>query len=227
MAIRAADWFLNLLYPPKCVLCSRVLQQSETDFCRKCRVSAPEYAGADRTGAFFDQCVSAYFYQDAVRESLIRYKFMGMQQSAGAYGRTLAMPLTRRKLDDFDLVTWVPVSRKREKQRGYDQAKLLAAAVAEELRLPLVQILRKNSDNPPQSRQRDASARKANVLGRYETTDKKQIDKQCILLIDDVITTGATLAECSRMLKTAGAATIVCGTFAATAILDRKQVEQP
>lgn len=66
----------------------------------------------------------------------------------------------------FEVLTWVPVSAKRRRSRGYDQTELLAHAVAKELELPCTQTLQKIRHNPAQSSQRDAAARRANVLGR-------------------------------------------------------------
>ena len=101
--------------------------------------------------------------------------------------------------------TGVPVSAKRRRSRGYDQTELLAHAVARELELPCTQTLQKIRHNPAQSSQRDAAARRANVLGAYRAVSPERFAGRSVLLIDDILTTGATLSECSRVLLTAGA----------------------
>ena len=77
-----------------------------------------------------------------------------------------------------------------------------------------LETLRKVRDNPPQSGLEDAAARRANVLGVYEPVDPAAFRGKRLLLIDDILTTGATLTECVRVLKDAGAADVVCLTLA-------------
>lgn len=224
MAKRIVEYVLGLLYPPKCMFCRRLLEDEQTDICHACRKSLPYFDAPDRTGEFFTRCVSVYEYQGMVRESLHRYKFAGMQQYAGGYGRAIAMALSRRDLPRLDGVTWVPVSKKRKRQRGYDQAQLLAQAVARELQLPLLPTLRKTVDNPPQSSLNGVSRRRGNVIGVYQCIDPDAVGGKRLLLIDDIITTGSTLSECSRVLRSAGASEIICGTVAATEVNEKKQV---
>lgn len=217
MAIALLEYALQLLYPPKCIVCRRVLQRQETDLCHRCREAMSSWQAPERNGEFFKVCIPSFYYQDALRQSVLRYKFESMRHYAGGYGRMMAMTLQRRDMVDFDLVTWVPVSKKRRRRRGYDQAQLLAQALARELKLPVGQTLRKIRDNPPQSSLQGAARRKGNVIGMYVTTGTAVTGLR-ILLVDDVITTGATLSECSRMLCTAGAKEVICATLAATPI---------
>jgi len=115
----------------------------------------------------------------------------------------------------YDLITWVPLSEQRRKARGYDQAMLLAEAAALELGDVAAETLAKVRDTSAQSGLgKDDSARRANVLGAYRPTDPELIAGQRILLMDDVVTTGSTLSECARTLRTAGAADVVCVTLA-------------
>lgn len=207
-------WLLDLIYPPKCVFCGRLLKKNETDVCAKCRVALPEVVGSIERGEFFRCCWSVYYYEGFVAQSILRYKFGGMQQYADAYGRETAMLLLRSHVE-FDVLTWVPVSDRRRRARGYDQSGLLAQAVASELGVPCTRTLRKKRDNPPQSRLRDHERRRANVLNAYEAVQEENFCGKRVLLIDDVITSGATLSECSRVLRTAGAAEVVCATLAA------------
>jgi ComF family protein len=113
-----------------------------------------------------------------------------------------------------EVLTWVPVSRKRLRSRGYDQAKLLAEATGAVLGLPVTATLRKVRDNPPQSGLQDAAGRRANVLNAYEAVDPAAFAGKRVLLIDDVATTGSTLSECARVLVTAGAGEVLAATLA-------------
>ena len=116
--------------------------------------------------------------------------------------------------DRFDAVTWVPVSKKRLKKRGFDQARMLCASLCVDWHVEPQETLRKITDNPPQSGLDDPAARRANVLNVYEAVEPAAIRGKRFLLIDDILTTGATLSECVRILREAGAADVVCLTLA-------------
>lgn len=196
---------LSLLFPPKCILCKTLLTKDETDLCHTCRTHAPEFTKAKFKLSFVAQWTAVWYYKDTVRQSLLRYKFYGRRSYAPAYGRLLAMKLQTARLDDFDVLTWVPVSRQRRWARGFDQTQLLAEAVGRELGTQPVMGLKKIRHTPPQSGIKGPAARRANVLGAYRVTDPQLILGKRVLLLDDILTTGATASECARMLLTAGA----------------------
>ena len=202
---------LDLLFPPKCVFCRTLLREGERGVCRSCPDRLPWTAKPVSHGPFFDACVSPLRYEGEARESRLRYKFRGRYSYAEAYGPVIAAAVRDRLEGSFDLVTWVPVSAKRKKERGYDQAQLLAAAVAEELELPLFATLEKTVHTPPQSGLTDPAQRRGNVLGVYRAVESLAGCR--VLLIDDVVTTGATLSECARVLREAGAAAVSCATL--------------
>ncbi len=209
--------FLSVFFPGKCVLCHRLLSRQEADLCTHCRIHSPEFTGRKKNISFVADWTALWYYMGDARESLKRYKFHGVRSHAQSYGRLLGMKLIQEGLGQPDMITWVPISRARRQERGYDQDALLARAVARELKLPAVSTLKKRWDNPPQSGIRSAAARKANVLGVYRVTDPARIRGKSILLMDDIITTGATASECARMLLTAGAKSVTCAAIAASA----------
>ena len=204
----------ELLFPPKCVLCGKILAQGELDLCGACRLDAPECTKNRRRIPFTEGWTAVWFYEDQVRRSLLRYKFYGKRHYAHSYGRLLAMKISQLE-EPFDLITWVPVSRWRRLRRGYDQVELLAAAVCAELDMEPVACLKKVRHNPPQSGITGQAQRRANVLGVYEGVEPERFAGKRVLLLDDIITTGATLSECARVLLTAGAVEVYCGAVAA------------
>ena len=205
----------EIFFPPKCVLCGSILKKDETDLCRSCRVDAPEYPQGKLKLQFVDSFTAVWYYKGNVRDSLHRFKFQRGSHLAAPYGRLLAMKLLREYPEGFDAVTWVPISSLRKLFRGYDQDELLARAVAEELQLPCRKLLKKIRHNRPQSGIEGHARRRANVLGVYRTVEGEQIEGKRILLVDDILTTGATAGECARMLLTAGAKEIHCAVVAA------------
>ena len=210
-----ASWFLDLLFPPRCTVCSKLLKQEELDFCQTCRAKMPVLDAPIKRGEFFAQCYCVTDYVGEVAASIKRYKFQGMQQYAEAYGRLLAMQLLRMRAE-FDVLSWVPISKKRLRKRGFDQSYLLARTVASELGFSCVRTLEKVRDNPAQSSLKGAENRRANVINAYRAVAPEHFINRRVLLIDDILTTGATLSECSRVLLTAGAESVICATVAAT-----------
>ena len=208
-------WLMELLFPPKCVLCGTLLKAGETDLCRTCRTEAPEYPNRKIKLQFLDSFAAVWYYEGNVRRSLLRFKFQNARSYASCYGRMLAMKLLREYPEGFDVLTWVPVSRLRRLRRGYDQVELLAKAVGAELGMTPVPMLKKIRNNRPQSRLDSASARRANVLGAYKLRDGAQAKGKRVLLLDDILTTGATAGECARMLLSAGAKEVHCAAVAA------------
>ena len=206
---------LHWLFPPKCILCGKLLKKDETDLCRSCRVEAPVFSKGKLNVQFLDSYAAVWYYEGYVRRSLLRYKFYGARHYADAYGRMLAMKILEEYPEGFDVLTWVPISPLRKFRRGYDQVELLARAAAKELQTEAVPVLKKVRHNPPQSGIDGHAQRRANVLGIYRCIDEERIRGKRILLLDDIITTGATLSECARVLKTGGAEEVHCAVIAA------------
>ena len=208
---------LDLLFPPRCVFCRRLLHRGEEGICPRCQQELPWALGAEaeQTGEFFSLCASPLWYQDQVRASFHRYKFKGVRGYSRTYGRLVAQCVQDHLAGRYDLITWVPLSRARLRQRGYDQAMLLASAAALALDDVAAETLCKVRDTEAQSGlgKNDAS-RRANVLSAYQVTDPALVEGRRVLLIDDIVTTGSTLSECARVLRTAGATDGVCAALA-------------
>jgi len=207
---------LDLLFPPRCVFCHRILRRGTDSVCTDCRAHLPYTDGGEKHGDFFRVCHAPLYYEGTVRESLHRYKFGGVTAYAGAYGVLLADCIRENMEGQYDVLSWVPLSRKRLKERGYDQARLLAEAAAAELGIPAVPVLEKTVDTTKQSTVGSAEKRKANISGAYRVPDPSFVAGKRILLIDDIVTTGSTLSECARMLLLAGAAEVCCAAAART-----------
>lgn len=212
---RFVSAILDLLYPPRCVFCRELVRSGKDLFCPACRESLPfTSCGGEQTGDFFRICCSALYYEDVVRESLRRYKFQGRSGYAATYGAILADCIRERLTGEYDLITWVPLSSERLRERGYDQSMLLAQAAALELQDVAVSTLDKVRNVERQSAVGSREKRRANIAGAYRATDPELVEGRRILLIDDIITTGATLSECARTLREAGAKDVVCATVA-------------
>lgn len=219
------DWIhqlLDLFFPPKCPFCGKVLDHA--GICPACEKALPwteEGAGLRELPGGL-QCAAPLWYEGKVREGLLRFKFQGARAAAGPLGELVARCAAERFSGAFDVVTWVPVSRRRLRSRGYDQARLLAESACRLWEVRPEQLLQKITDNPAQSGLTEEAARRANVLGVYEAAEPERIQGYRILLVDDICTTGATLGECVRVLREAGAADVVCAAAALTPLRREK-----
>ena len=185
---------LDLLFPPLCPFCRRLLTERHALLCPDCQRTLPWLEGGLRPahGGIFRGVRLSLAYRGPVREAVHRYKFSGSRSYARPFGQLMAQ-CVRDQLDGrFDCVTWAPLSARRLRQRGYDQARLLAEEAARVLEVPALPLLSKTRDTPPQSGLEEAGQRRANVLGVYRAPDAAAGLR--VLLADDVVTTGSTLS---------------------------------
>lgn len=198
---------LDLFFPPRCAFCHRLLPSQGNGVCTDCEKNLPYTSGSDiKQRVPFVSCVIApLYYEGSVRESLLRYKFGRCTGYADVYARILVTCLQESSDIKYDLVSWVPLSAKRLRKRGYDQARLVAEKTAALLEIEAVPTLRKVRNVRAQSGVGSAEKRRANISGAYAVPDVKAVEGKKILLVDDIITTGSTLSECARTLGMAGA----------------------
>jgi predicted amidophosphoribosyltransferase len=135
---------------------------------------------------------------------VLKLKFGGWRGVAGAF----AVAMEALDLPAVEVVTWVPLARAREAERGYDQAQALARALARRIGRPAVPLLRRTVATAPQAK-RSAAERRAALAGAFRSV---RAAPRSVLLVDDVLTTGATADSCARELRRAGAGSVVLAT---------------
>lgn len=207
-------YIIEWLFPSKCILCRELLDREETDLCRRCRMETDDFPQEKLKVPFIDSVAAVWYYKGNVRRCLLRYKFHRARHLAVPLGKMMAMQVLRGPAEEADLVTWVPISPLRRFVRGYDQDELLARVMAEELGIPCVPLLKKLRHNRAQSGIDGYAKRRANVLGVYGSLNADRINGAKVLLVDDILTTGATASECARILLTAGAKEVHCAVAA-------------
>jgi ComF family protein len=139
-----------------------------------------------------------FVYEGPIADAVRALKFRGWGWLARSLAGSMAEALDRTQAD---VVTWVPLSRRRRARRGFDQAELLARSAARRLDLAAVRLLHRARDTPAQAR-RLGPERRAALRGAFRGVRPA---RGCVLLIDDVLTTGATATACAQALLTAGA----------------------
>ena len=207
------DTLLDFFFPPKCPFCGAVLAGDGDLICPRCRKNLPWTPDRPGKATFVKTVTAPLYYEGDVRRSMLDFKFNAIPARGRAFGR-LAGEAVKRQGSEFDVLTWVPLSRKRLRKRGYDQAELIARGAGEILGTQPVSLLRKARDVPPQSRIRSPEARRANISGCYEVPEPSLVQGRRILIIDDIITTGSTVSECARMLMLAGARQVSAASVA-------------
>lgn len=161
----------------------------------------------------FDAVYSYGSYEGTLRKLIHVFKYGGVRPLAGIFGRLMAQALPREA--GFDMVVPMPLHWFKQWQRGFNQAELLASEIGRKWNTPVKRIVRRQRVTAPQAGLTNAK-RRANVQGAFRIAGGRRLDGLRILLVDDVVTTGATASACARVLKRAGAAHVCLLALART-----------
>ncbi len=206
-----ADSALRLLFPSRCVLCGR-----EGDLiCESCRQSFPLRLDPDAIPRLsgIRAARAVWPYEGSVREIVRRYKYNGLRSLAPVLASEMAHILHEWS-PSIDLIVHVPVHPARLRERGYDQSELLARELSRTGGIAAIPALVRLRETAVQARAMSAAQRADNVRGAFNVPDSARIRRANVLLIDDVLTTGATLKEAARALRRAGARNVYALTLA-------------
>lgn len=156
-------------------------------------------------------------YSDSLRDSLRRFKFGNKPSYYRAFGKLMALKVQNTaQMVHFDMIIPVPLYQSRKKQRGYNQAELLAEQVSKELKLPCKKnLLIKVRASKSQS-VLNREERLINLDDAFMVTDEELLQGKNILLIDDIVTTGSTVNQCCKALKLAGTGMVTAAVIATT-----------
>ena len=174
--------------------------------CNKCKIKLQKNAlckieDYENTSSYFDEHIYLFQYSGEIRDTILNYKF---NEKSYIYRTFLEFIKNNEKIcaqiKKYDIIIPVPISKKRFKQRGYNQSALIAKNLAKMLNVDYKEnVLVKIKDNKPQS-EMGQDERKNNVKGVYTIKNKEKINQKKILLIDDIFTTGNTVNECAKIL---------------------------
>lgn len=194
-----------------CDACKKSVVFNNGKTCKRCGVGIDgeeDYCGnCAFDKMYFDRAYAAFSYEGVVQAAIIKMKFGGVGRYAKIFAKYLAFLATKNNLE-FDAVCFPPMSRKSKRKRGYNQSQMLARFFCEIMDCDdlYLDALKKVKETVRQESLGKA-ARKENLIGAYKvTTDVKG---KRMLVIDDVKTTGSTLNECAKVLKRAGAVSVV------------------
>ena len=208
---------LDLISPRLCVVCGNRLAVTEETLCSKCYLHLPRTDfGHDlyenvMAKLFWGQMAiekaTALFYYEPHAETaqiLYEMKYKNHPEIGVVMGRMMAKELMRSGLfDGIDAIVPVPLARKRERQRGYNQSLELAKGVSEVTGLPIANKVVRRTKFVGSQTQRGRWERNENVEDVFELVDSDSISGKHLLLIDDVVTTGATIIACAQEMRKA------------------------
>ncbi|QKG54050.1 ComF family protein [Hymenobacter sp. BRD67] len=218
-----------LFFPRPCLACHELLVAGETHLCTSCRAELPytdyHLLPPDQNplarrfwGKLPVQHTLSYLVflkNGRVQELLHQLKYRGQQQVGSALGQLYGAELAAAGLGpEFDLVVPVPLHRRKLARRGYNQAEAFATGLAAALPCPCAAHVLLRTEHTASQTRKGRAARWQNVATVFEVAEPERIVGCHILLVDDVLTTGATLEACATVLLTAGAQAVSIATIA-------------
>jgi ComF family protein len=221
--------FTSILFPQNCLACEGVIEKGENDICSICRINLP------RTGFHLDnqniaaqkfwgktqlKHAMAYLFfkkEGHVQKLLHQLKYNKEPQIGEILGNWYAQELQDNDFyKNFDIIIPVPMHPKKQKKRGYNQSACFGKGLAEIWQIPLIENGIVKTKNTISQTKKSREERYNNMKDGFEIPNTKDIKDKNILLVDDVITTGATLEACANLLLKNGAKTVSIATIAAT-----------
>lgn len=227
---------LDILYPPKCVFCEKILGfnalnlycnscMEEIKYCRNyktCRICDAPLKSMNLCNLCsnyernFNRSISVFLYIKKARKSILRYKIMRRKHYSATYAKFMCEDLEIKYTGiGFDFIIPAPISRAQLIKRGFNQSYELAKHISAYTKIPILKNVLVKVKNTKQQKNLNFLQRQIN-LSKSIKSKKKELSGKVVLLIDDVFTTGATLGECSRILKSIGVSQVYCLTLART-----------
>lgn len=220
------NFFLNLLFPPKCPGCMEILKPDErvngfcrdclkgisfisSNYCLKCGLSLADTKktycrSCEQMGKTFDLARSVYLYKGVMKDAMYQLKYGNMRDFGTTFAKDMA-GFHGAEIMKYrpQVVIPVPMYRKKQKKRGYNQAEVLAKALAKELRLPVdANYIRRIVDTVPM-KELGRSGRIENLENAFQIRNcGVQYDR--VILVDDIYTTGSTVNAVAKVLKDVG-----------------------
>ncbi len=204
---------LELLFPPKCPYCSCSLTYNMTE-CASCRNAFPPVPRIEYTPSG-DICTAPFTYEGIVADALKDYKFRGNLFNAKSFSAAMvsALKAAGANITETDVITCVPMTKGRRKKRGFNQAEILAKKTAALLGKPFRNLLWRDVESVYQH-YLEKEERKIQNKNYYSCISIDDVRGKKILLIDDIMTSGATLSSCCGVLKDNGAESVICAVTA-------------
>lgn len=200
---RILNTILDAIYPSNlvCAICSQEAHVDEHGLCEDC-ASRLEYVKQTDKREYIDEIYCAIYYTEHIARAIHNFKYNDARYLCRALSSLITLP------DDWetDCLVPIPLHRARRRKRGYNQSTLIAEELCKRYDLTIDESLVERISNTKSQRTLGQVQRAENIIGAFSVTS--DVKGKRILLIDDVFTTGATMNECARVLKSAGASKV-------------------
>lgn len=209
--MKIAKFIRKFFFPARCPFCKNVMEIDEY-CCPHCKDKlSSTYIENFARGGY--RCVSSFPYDGVYKSAIKGLKFNNKPRRSKQLAMLMESDIRDYYRDiTFDIITSVPLHRKRQRLRGYNQSQLIGKELSALLNIPYVEVLEKHKDNEIQHTLK-AKYRIKNVKNAYRLIDRKLVKNKNVLVVDDIITTGCTLGECSKVIRNGGAKCVACCTF--------------
>ena len=215
---KVKEELFDILLPKRCLGCGREGRY----ICQDCSLFISE-ASMIYPGGYLQGLVSIWEYEGLIKKLLFQIKYNGLKDAAGELVENAFSCLAKNEAHFYSFlafllnkdtsITYVPMEKKKEKKRGFNQAKLIANEIGKISGREVTPLLIKIRETPSQT-DLDKEARLTNVKDAFESLENRS--RENVVLVDDIFTTGATMRECSKILKKAGVKNIWGFTLART-----------
>lgn len=230
IVLRSYNFLLDLIFPRFCVGCQiegywicpdcyKKIFYIKCPYCPSChRITAKgQYCVNCKKNTYLTGAIIATYYRKGpIKEAIHKFKYDSISELQFTLGDILAKTISERHVGKNLLLIPVPLHKTRQYERGYNQAQLLAKVISKKLHIPIIE--NKLIKTKPSIRQADLTRtqRLKNVQGLFNWIGKEdELKGKIVILIDDVLTTGATLSECANVLRKKSGTTIVWGAVIA------------
>lgn len=227
---KISTFFLEIFFPTRCLICGKYGQELCFDCAQNIEIIktnlCPECGKISTTGKYCDSCrrskkphlsqiiVATRYNVGPIKQLVSLYKYDGFRGLAKPLGELIVCRLKSLNISFNDaVVVPVPLYIKRKNRRGFNQSELLARHISKQLSLSGGDALARNRDTVPQVSLKK-NQRTTNISGAFACVDRELVCNKNVILVDDVVTTGATLEECGKILKENGARKIIGAVIA-------------
>ncbi len=225
MICNILNGFVSAIFPKRCIFCGKIIPY-KTDVCLYCESKLDKidntkrckscgrdkkYCTCNKFVYRIKEIVSVYYYDDISRKGIFRFKFGRREHYGNFFAKKIYEELKTAYNGEFpfDTITYVPTDRKTGNQRGFDQCEVIAKHLSKLIKIPYYETLRvcKSVDKQHESSYKE---RFTNIKGKYKNIC--DLKGRNVLIIDDILTTGATLDECARVCLFSNAESVYCAT---------------
>lgn len=224
MLKRAFKGIIDFALPPLCLCCETVLDADLKFICQNCRGKLRPFDDThpwrnEYTGnGTIDGSLSLYWFEEGTEIQIVLHslKYEKMKSTGILFGKEIGKRLKNENDIKFDYIIPVPLHKSRQRERTYNQSGYICRGINEILNIEVIEDCLKRTRFTESQTRLDKQQRKKNIGGAFEIKKKYKnfLDGKNIILTDDVITTGATILECARILKSAGCGKLVICSIA-------------